>query len=373
MMDTDRLEDNIELIPVSPALQPVWPNLQPPQSDKWEPLSFEGHTQDGDGVCIKTDPSLQILYSFPELNGGDLDLDEHATHRARSHLRRGRRKVLPVIIQDSTIMSRADSGSEDNIMAAELAFWLNVNIDRSPEYQKLFRVANGNIIKAMGRIVITVAFAKEPSTKVLHCAFYVFETLISPLIMGMSFLNLTETLVKYKHRLQDIISLDAAPLQLCSLDTPRCRLFCQANMQPKLACADTGSEIDLMSLAYVQQRGFFMTAVDRGNSEVQFADGSTAYLAGKVEITIVLGTQSDAPYVTTFYVLENLSCDILFGEEFLDGTNAFDTYRDAFSLTDEDYGASDVNTVMWFNLAEWKLSQLGKGQAATETVAGMSE
>ncbi|KAL8737152.1 MAG: hypothetical protein Q9181_001970 [Wetmoreana brouardii] len=368
-METETFDDDIEPLPVSPQLEPVWPRIEPPWNDKWEPLIFEGHAPDGNGDCIKADPSLQILYSFPELDGESSNSDEQATHQPRSLPRKGRRKILPVIIHNSTIMSRADSGSEDNIMAAELALFFNVNIDRDLKHQKMFRVANGNIVKAIGRLVIDVAFAREPDTKVLDCIFYVFETLITPLIIGMSFLNLTETLVKYKHRLQSVDMLDPGPLQLCSLDTPRCRLLCQANMQSKLACADTGSEVDLISLPYVKQRGFNMTDVEFEDSMVQFADGSTGHLAGKVDITIVLGIQNDASYVTTFYVLENLSCDILFGEEFLDRTDAFDTYRDAFSLIDGDYGASEVNTIAWFNLAEWKLLRLATGQTATETEA----
>ncbi|KAL8703746.1 MAG: hypothetical protein Q9201_003071 [Fulgogasparrea decipioides] len=368
-MGAERFDEDIDLLPVSPQLEPVWPKIEPPWNDKWEPLIFEGHAPDGDGDCIKTDPSLQILYSFPELDGERSDSDEQTTHRHQSFPRKGQRKVLPVIIHNSTIMSRADSGSEDNVMAAELALSLNVNIDRDLKHWKMFRLANGNIVEAIGRVVIDVAFAREPDTTIPHCSFYVFEILITPFIIGMSFLDLTETLVKYKYRLQVIDPLDPGPLQLCSLDTPRCRLLCQANMQSKLACADTGSEVDLVSLPYVKQRGFIMTAVDLEDSMIQFADGSTGHLAGKVDITIVLGIRKDASFVTTFYVLENLSCDILFGEDFLDRTNAFDTYREAFSLIDEDCGASEVNTIAWFNPAEWRLLRLVRDQTATETEA----
>ena len=122
-----------------------------------------------------------------------------------------------------------------------------------------------------------------------------------------------------------------------------------------------------MSLAYVQQREFFMSNLGEENSVVQFADGSTSNLVGKVEINIVLGTKAGPSFVITFFVLNDLSCDILFGEEFLDETEAFDTYCDAFP---EEHGPTDVKTIVWFNLAEWKLSRLVRDQSATDREAG---
>lgn len=282
----------------------------------------------------------------------------------------GRRVVLPMIVQGSTIISRPDSGSEENVIAADLISRLRLDIDSSPEYQKEFRVANGKFVRALGRVVLEVAFAKEPTTQ-LFCTFYIFTHLITPMIMGMFFLDSTETLVKYKHRSQAYTPPTTGPLQLCSLNSPRCRLYCQANSEPKLANADTGSEVDLMSLAYVQKRSFDMTAVDTRSSAVQFADGSTSDLVGKVEIQTVLGTRDGPRLTITFYVLKGLTCDILFGEDFLYETEAFEIYRDAFSIT-ADYEACDVNTIVWFNVAEWTLSRLWKGRKRREEESGRS-
>ena len=47
--------------------------------------------------------------------------------------------------------------------------------------------------------------------------------------------------------------------------------------------------MDVMSLAYVLRRGFPMTAVGLSSSTVEFADGSTSELVGKVSVLIVLG------------------------------------------------------------------------------------
>ena len=367
------LHPDDERIP-SPKLQPVIPSplglLDWSSRPKWEPLIFEDHAREGEGQYIKADPALQILYSFPDPVPEYGDSEGNTTCSPQSLIRKVRRKALPVIIQGRHVVSRADSGSEDNIMTAELAFALNANVERASEFHKRFRVANGKIITAVGRVMFNLAFAREPDTNVPDCAFYVFEKLISPVLLGMTFLRWTDTLFKHRHRFQDIEPHVVRPFQLCSLNSPRCRLYCRADLQTKLACADTGSELDLMSLAYVKERGFALTEVDLENSLIQFADGSTDLLAGKVTIEIILGTNNSASFVNTFYVLDNLSCDILFGEEFLDKTDAFKTYHEAFSLADEDYGPLDVNTIVWFNIAEWRLSRIVKDHAATDDIAG---
>ena len=266
------------------------------------------------------------------------------------------------------MISRPDSGSEDNIIARDLVLQLRLDFDTSPQHQKQFRIANGKYVKALGRIQVEVAFAKDRSTA-LYCAFYIFEHLVSPLIMGMEFLNKTETLIKNKHRLETLVSPTSGPIQMCSLNSPRCRLFCQANLEANLANADTGSEADLMSLAYVIKRGFHMTAIDTYSSMVRFADGSTAVLAGKVDVQIVIGTKEGPSLLTSFFVLEGLTCEVLFGEDFLYELNAFETYSDAFSLTD-DCDTCDANTIMWFNMAEGILSRLWGGRRKKASQSG---
>ena len=267
-----------------------------------------------------------------------------------------RRMDLPMIIQGSTIISRPDSGSEENIIAADVLSTLELKMDNALEHRKEFRVANGRSVWALGRIIVKCSFAKD-RTLDFNCTFYVFKNLTSALIMGMPFLDETQTLIKYQYRFQPRIIRPSGPVQLNSLNNPRKRLFCLINSQPRFANADTGSEIDLMSLEYVLKRGFPMTAVGLHSNTVQFADGSTAELVGKVSVLIVLGTPEGPRVVIIFYVLDGLTCDILLGEDFLDKTAAFETYRDAFSIIDCDDDTAEVNGIVWFSKAESHLSR----------------
>ena len=263
--------------------------------------------------------------------------------------------VLPIIIRGLTIDSRADSGSEDNIMSRDLISHLNLRIDNSPEHHKQFRLANGNFVSALGRISVKCAFAKDPSIE-LRCTFYIFSQLISPIIMGMAFLDETETLVKYRHRLQP--RLLTGTHQLCSLNSPRCRLLCIVDSLPSLANADTGSDMDLMSLAYVRRRNFVMTEVDLECSTIEFADATTALIIGKVDVPVAVGGDEGHQILNTFYILVELTCDFLLSEEYLFETNAFERYRHAFSYEDCDDDAVDVNTIMWVNTTEKDFSRL---------------
>ena len=243
----------------------------------------------------------------------DSDLEEMA------HSRSVRRVDLPMLIQGTTIRSRPDSGSEDNIIAVDVVSAFDLKMDTAPEHCKEFRVANRRSVWALGRIVIDCTFAKDRTLE-LCCTFYVFQNLTSKLIMGMPFLDETQTLVKYQYRFQPRIVPTFRPIQLSSLSSPRRRLYCLVDPHPKLANADTGSEIDLMSLEYVIKRGFSMTAVGLSSSTVQFADGSTSELVGKMSVLIVLGTPEGFRNFTTFYVLDGLTSDVLLGEDFLSWT-----------------------------------------------------
>ena len=294
----------------------------------------------------------------------DSDLEEIARFRSI------RGVDLPMIIHGSTIISRPDSGSEDNIMAVDVLSALKLEMDSAPEHRKRFRVANGKSVCALGLIVIKCAFAKDRTLE-LFCKFYVLQNLTSQPIMGMPFLDETQTLVKYQYRFQPRIIPMYRPIQLNSLNSPRRRLYCLIDSQPELANADTGSDLDLMSLGYVLKRGFYMTAVGVSSSTIQFADRSTAELEGKVSVFIVLGHPGGLGTFTTFHVLDGLTSDIILGEEFLDKTTAFQTYRDAFSIIDCDDDAAEVNGIIWFNKLESHLSRGMEALALRKRISGM--
>ena len=270
----------------------------------------------------------------------------------------GCRMELPMIIHDGTrVATRPDSGSQENIILAELVNSLGISIDSNPDSQKEFRIANGNIVKATGHVVIDCSFEKDPLTK-FPCLFFVFTRLVSPIIMSIAFLAKTETLNKHRYRLQPRSTPPSTRFQLCSLDCPSQQLYCLADGKPVVANADTGSDVDLLSKTYVMKRGFDGTLVEASNSEIQFADGTIARLFGKTHISIVLGQNLETSYMMEFYILDDLTCDILLGGEFLDQVSAFEMYRDAFIPVYDDDDLREVNTIRWLNSLEMGINGL---------------
>jgi hypothetical protein len=270
---------------------------------------------------------------------------------------------LPMILMGETIPSTADSGSEENIISNEVILALGLIIDDAPQHQREFRMGNNRIVIALGRIVVACTFARDQSVQ-LQCCFYVFQTLIAPLIMGMAFLDETETLTKNKHRLQPRNAPLQGPLVCASLNNPRRRLRCfvvpegvrYVDRAEKQKCktlvnADTGSELDLVSLDFCMRRNLGIRRLDEGYSEIQFADGSIGSLVGQVKLRVPIGRWTGDVLGRTFYVFPDLTCDMLFGEEFLDEFDAFDTYRDTVYLED-DLEIAQVSTIVWLRAHE---------------------
>jgi hypothetical protein len=270
---------------------------------------------------------------------------------------------LPMILMGKTIPSIADSGSEENIISNEVILALGLIINDAPEHQREFRMGNNRIVIALGRIVVACTFARDQSVQ-LQCSFYVFQTLIAPVIMGMAFLDETETLTKNKHRLQPRNAPLQGPLVCASLNNPRRRLRCfvvpegvrYVDRAEKQKCktlvnADTGSELDLVSLDFCMRRNLGIRRLDEGYSEIQFADGSIGSLVGQVKLRVPIRRWTGDVLGRTFYVFPGLTCDMLFGEEFLDDFDAFDTYRDTVHLED-DLEIAQVSTIVWLKAHE---------------------
>ncbi|KAH8800935.1 hypothetical protein F5882DRAFT_165376 [Hyaloscypha sp. PMI_1271] len=288
----------------------------------------------------------------------DLWLQHQRQSRARPIGRvRKTRTILPITIGNHTFDAIPDSGSEENIMTVQVASQLGLTIEDNEQHQKEFRIANGKVVKSLGRVQAMCAFAKDQGVA-LVTAFYVFRTMVSDLIIGMDFLDVTETMTKHKHRFdKKVFPLQGIP-QISALNNPRRRLRCLASGQIMLANADTGAEMNLVSVNYVESRRLVLDKLSSGETQVQLADGSIVYLAGKVYLTVHLdlthhGTIYDPREV--FYVMEGLTCSLLFGEDALEGLDAFETYRDNLvlePLEDDMIGQPEACTILWFDTLE---------------------
>ncbi|KAH0541717.1 hypothetical protein FGG08_003809 [Glutinoglossum americanum] len=276
-------------------------------------------------------------------------------------------RELHMVLGGNTIQACADTGSDENIMSAELAGNLNLRVHKGAGDRPRFKLGNGEIIRATGRVEIGCAFANEPETK-SKCWFYVFKALATKLIMGRRFLNSTETMTKHRDRLKPRTHLPSHIPKVLLVGSPSTRLSCRINGNHTLANADSGSELDLMSLDYVRRMGY---AIDRSeSSRVQFANGSIAHTIGSVQVSVVLGEDGDSFDLRDFEVLPNLPCDVILGEDFLYDTNAFNTFESFFIDTDYHSDYFELNRIIFLGRIEnFLMKTFGRDHSTVRSVA----
>lgn len=282
------------------------------------------------------------------------------SHFQRSAERQHKRFVLPVTIghglEAVEINTCPDSGSDDNFISLDLAERLPVDWifdDRKKE----FRMANGRSVEAVGTISAACCFAGQSQEKVLtmDCIFHVFATLVVPAIVGLKFLLATETLTKHRDRLVEEVIPSRQALRVNCIDTPKRHLLCRINNSYAIkACADTGSDLDLMSLHFAETHSL----KSRPTEEiVEFADGSIGYLTGVITTTFCVGPSWDltgdrlpalnnaSQMTVDFYVLDGLITNVIIGQRSLLELDVFNLHTEYIFSDDQVPSDAPLNII----------------------------
>ena len=241
------------------------------------------------------------------------------------------RKDLPMIIKGREVRAQHDTGAEGgNFIDEKLARELGLRLRQEKSDCKPFSMGNGKIIRAIGRVRADCAFSKEPSTT-MKCWFYVFKTLESPLIMGSQFLEKTQTLSKFAHRLADRLPCSTPMPSVCligSTQQAKRRLAAFIDDRPTHINADSGSHLDLMSSSYARKYGYTIDKRIECRKRVRLADGTTTDTIGQVRATLTMKDRSS--YERVFDVLPALTSDVVLGEPTLEGIGAFTLHEYSF-------------------------------------------
>lgn len=271
--------------------------------------------------------------------------------------RENRRKVLRIQINNEDHFACPDSGSEKNIISKASAIEHGFRIRRRAKDKKRFEVGNGDAVWSIGRVSETVGLPGSPLWQKKR-QFYVLENCPVPLVMGMEFLREAEILTKYRHL------LEKCPAEMCNISSllwigsPRNRLRCTLDGRQLEAVADTGSDLNLMSLACAEREGFRIDRRMEARTQIVVGSGKVIETLGQVYVSNLTldwrepeaeppeqsprrpaldvplepdphGSayrpqgEGDDEFYIPFHVVENLPCDIIFGHKFLDDTDAF--------------------------------------------------
>jgi hypothetical protein len=249
----------------------------------------------------------------------------------------------------ATVLGCADTGADVNIISEELAIALGHTQYDHLASPKLFKLANGNIIQAIGRISSSCAFGVElESSVVMLCEFYVLKKVVSPIIMGLKFLEQTKTMTRHRERLVRVPRPALQALSVCSINQPRRYIKCLLNRRPTLATPDTGSEIDLISPEEASELGLYIRP---GEEALELADGTMAFMSGYVRATVALNESflrdehSLAYIAVEFHVLPGLAHAKLLGEETLEQLKIFTHHEESLIVATEDTPVFNLNTI----------------------------
>jgi hypothetical protein len=250
---------------------------------------------------------------------------------------RSTRLGLPITLDTAggpaTVLACADTGAEENIISYDLATALGLRLlDASPK--KEFMLASGKVVEAIGQISALCSFGVETWSLAasMRCVFNVFLHLASPIIMGEAFLEETQTMTRYRERLVRIQRPNLQALQVYSLGRPRKDLMCYINGELTRAIPDSGSDLDIMTPQFAQERGLH---IHNHEEIIEFADGSTALTCGFVQVELaVMKLEGSSPEVTKcenvdIFLLDQFVHNMLIGVDSIEELNIFTKHSDA--------------------------------------------
>lgn len=252
----------------------------------------------------------------------------------------------------TTVLTCPDSGSDWNVMAFETAGSLGYPIELHDDSNSTqFVLANGGTVNSIGKISAKCAFTTGASGTelVYECMFFVFKKLAVPIIMGMGFLEKTETLSKHRDRLVEEIVPILQNFRVQAVGQQKKSLVCRLDSHVGCANPDTGSDLDLVSYQYAKTR----FKIEPAKEAVMFADGSIDYTCGFFHTSFTVGDVADDSEFTArgktlslaFHVLDGLTSDILVGQDTLEMLSVFAEHTASFIPCIPRLGGSDLNII----------------------------
>lgn len=234
-----------------------------------------------------------------------------------------RRGALNIRINndDKGDLAYGDSGSCKNIMSESCAQQKGLIIRRRPKDVRVFQVGNGKLTTSIGRARAHVRLVKgfdKPRKEWFH----ILRNYPAAIILGMPFLEAVQILSKNRHILEE------CPPKPCAIDlvlwisSPRNRIRCNLDGRNVTAIADSGSDLNLMSLSYAQRGGY---RIDRRkevtvyNLTLNWCEPETAPL-GPLETH---GEDTCPRFSAVFQVLRDLPSDVILGRDLLCDSDAF--------------------------------------------------
>lgn len=257
-----------------------------------------------------------------------------SNERPRSHANSSvfRRKAVKIIFNGKECHARPDSGSGTDICSEEFAMQQGLTISRNQEDIVSFELGDGNIIQSIGRVLVRCGLPSDWGSQESRW-FCVLKKCVVPVIMGGQFLKKIKLYTKNKSLLVKCPAWFGDMPTLKYLGACKHWITFSAKGHTIEACADTGSDLDFMSLECARNRQLNIDY--RSRRQIGLPDQSTGETVGRVCTFVKVG--AFAEFEMEFHILPHLPCDAIFGEESLEKLDAFNTcvetmddYKDSY-------------------------------------------
>jgi hypothetical protein len=290
---------------------------------------------------------LETLNYLPAAPGSQLEVATVARRRLGVPL------SFPGQCGKTTVMCCADTGADENVMTLEEAQRLGLVVTSEEADLKAFCLADGKSIRSLGKAVSGCDFSQgSAAPDALVTTFYVFQTLIEPIIMGLGFLELTETLTKHRDRLIQFEVPSSLPLRVLSIGMPKGNLVCRLASNTVLANADSGSDLDFISGNYARTHNIDLVP---NNEKIMLADGSIVTTSGIARLSLLVGepdtynksenSPSSIEISSEFHVFDDMIHDVLIGYASIEKLKVFTRHNDSLLPGVGLSGMSGINII----------------------------
>ncbi|OAA54184.1 Peptidase aspartic [Cordyceps fumosorosea ARSEF 2679] len=272
-----------------------------------------------------------------------------------------------------------DWGSAVNAVSEAFARRHNLEIDTTTSVCSI-PLMGGNVAHSIGRVTGCFKFKGRGSSS-HRCEFHVLRKSLHDVILGRAFLDETETLTLYSHRIVQVVRpclRRGKRLFLLDNETPKAaRIRCAVNGASASAFPDTGSDLMLVSGDFARRNGFKVHRGKKYRSRVELIDGSTILTDGMVldaklqfdvpplpslhevdydaygsflsGLSHLTGRGRRASSMMTFicdlHVVEDLPCDIILSHDFIFRNQVFSRFNSLFHSGRDETRQKDAASV----------------------------
>lgn len=189
------------------------------------------------------------------------------------------RPEISVLVNGVTISALADTGSCVDVMSESLANRLQICINRSRK--RSIKLPKGRM-NTTGMALVDFQFQNESAT--YQRWFDILENSFYDVLLGRPFLDMTETLTKFKERIQQklVPCIQTGERIFLIGDAQSTHLACSINGRPAWASPDTGSDMMVVSGDFASRNQLRARSGRQYRRRITFVDGSSAVTDGMV-------------------------------------------------------------------------------------------